>query len=107
MHLYEASSKRRVDGVKDQLVALQGVSTDWALALHGVHADGGAVHEDVPSHLPAADCFQSCGPGGTAQSSRKLCCLFNRPAGADLSTYAPCRVQVFEKGIMLTGEANP
>ena len=83
VYLYEACSKRRVDGVKDQPVALEGVSTDWALALHGVHANGGAVHEDVPSHLPAADCFQSCGPGVTAQSSRKLCCLFGRPARAD------------------------
>ena len=83
VHLYEACPERRVDGVKDQPVALEGFPVDWALPLHGVHANGGAVHEDVPSHLPAADCFQGCGPGAAAQRSCKLLRLLSCSAEPD------------------------
>ena len=77
VHLYEACSERRVDGIKDQPVALEGFPFDRALPLHGVHANGGAVHEDVPSHLPADASFQGCSPGATAQRRCKLLSLLS------------------------------
>lgn len=70
----------RVHSIKDQLVGAEGTRADGGVPFRRVHADGGAVHENVPCHLASRHISELRSFRPAAERLRERIRFFPRPA---------------------------